>query len=261
MTKSLLFLLLALAGSPAFAQGASFLAVRGEASIEVVPDRFPLRIEIKSEGFDVAKSQARVEEITRNVLSQARSLGLDDRAIEVGSISIRPQSRYDEKTEKSVFTGNLYSRVIRLEFDELEELRRQVAATPPGENLEMSTEAFQLSNAPEVRRRLLKDAIGNARSTAEVLAAGIDRKLLRAQTVSTSPMALTAGSYINAIDVSGVESTSILTSEQIARVPVPRDITSVALLAPGSVRNTEIALEKGALNLRVEVYIVYGLGD
>jgi hypothetical protein len=44
------------------------------------------------------------------------------------------------------------------------------------------------------------------------------------------------GPSINAIDVASVESTTILTSEQIAKIPVPRDITSVALLAPGTVK-------------------------
>lgn len=44
------------------------------------------------------------------------------------------------------------------------------------------------------------------------------------------------GTAINAIDVASVESTTILTAEQIAKIPVPRDITSVALLAPGTVR-------------------------
>ncbi|MCL6713801.1 TonB-dependent receptor [Pseudoxanthomonas sp. z9] len=41
---------------------------------------------------------------------------------------------------------------------------------------------------------------------------------------------------INPIDVSSVESTTILTSEQIAKIPVSRDITGVALLAPGTVK-------------------------
>jgi len=41
---------------------------------------------------------------------------------------------------------------------------------------------------------------------------------------------------INPIDVSSVESTTILTAQQIAKIPVPRDTTSVALLAPGTVR-------------------------
>ena len=41
---------------------------------------------------------------------------------------------------------------------------------------------------------------------------------------------------INPIDVSSVESTTIMTAEQIAKIPVARDATSVALLAPGTVR-------------------------
>ncbi|WP_189375848.1 TonB-dependent receptor [Thermomonas carbonis] len=41
---------------------------------------------------------------------------------------------------------------------------------------------------------------------------------------------------INPIDVSSVESTTILTAEQIAKIPVARDTTAVALLAPGTVR-------------------------
>ena len=45
-----------------------------------------------------------------------------------------------------------------------------------------------------------------------------------------------ATGVVNPIDVSSVESTTILTAEQIAKIPVPRDATSVALLAPGTVR-------------------------
>ena len=41
---------------------------------------------------------------------------------------------------------------------------------------------------------------------------------------------------VNPIDVSSVESTTILTEAQIDRLPVPRNATSVALLAPGTVR-------------------------
>lgn len=45
------------------------------------------------------------------------------------------------------------------------------------------------------------------------------------------------GSAINGIDIASVQSNTILTAEQIARIPVPRDTTSVALLAPGTGRS------------------------
>jgi hypothetical protein len=41
---------------------------------------------------------------------------------------------------------------------------------------------------------------------------------------------------VNPIDLSSVESTTILTAEQVEKIPVPRTITNVALLAPGTVR-------------------------
>jgi len=44
------------------------------------------------------------------------------------------------------------------------------------------------------------------------------------------------GNAINPIDVSSAESTSVFTAAQIQSLPVARDITSVALLAPGTVK-------------------------
>ena len=56
-----------------------------------------------------------------------------------------------------------------------------------------------------------------------------------ATTLDTVTVTATSGA-VNPIDVSSVESTTILTAEQVAKIPVPRNITSVALLAPGTVR-------------------------
>lgn len=47
---------------------------------------------------------------------------------------------------------------------------------------------------------------------------------------------VTAAASFNPIDVSSVESTTVFTAEQIDQLPVARDVTNVALLAPGTVR-------------------------
>ncbi|HKN78909.1 MAG TPA: alpha-2-macroglobulin family protein, partial [Lysobacter sp.] len=44
---------------------------------------------------------------------------------------------------------------------------------------------------------------------------------------------------VNPIDIRSVESTTILTAEQVAGIPVPRNVTTVALLAPGTVAREE----------------------
>ena len=49
---------------------------------------------------------------------------------------------------------------------------------------------------------------------------------------------ITGNSAVNPIDVRSVESTTILTAEQIENLPVTRELSSVALLAPGTVKNS-----------------------
>src|SRR5690349_9699037 len=66
------------------------------------------------------------------------------------------------------------------------------------------------------------------------IAANVDFTSGGATTLGT--VTVVGSNVVNPIDVSSVESTTILTAEQINRIPVPRDGTSVALLAPGTVR-------------------------
>ena len=65
-------------------------------------------------------------------------------------------------------------------------------------------------------------------------AANVDFGSGDAQTLDTVTVVGTGA--VNPIDVSSVESSTILTAAQVAKIPVPRNITSVALLAPGTVR-------------------------
>ena len=72
-------------------------------------------------------------------------------------------------------------------------------------------------------------SVGIASNVDFATAAGGD-----AQTLDTVTVIGTGA--VNPIDITSVESTTILTAQQIAKIPVARDATSVALLAPGTVR-------------------------
>ncbi|OGT58497.1 MAG: hypothetical protein A3E01_09800 [Gammaproteobacteria bacterium RIFCSPHIGHO2_12_FULL_63_22] len=97
------------------------------------------------------------------------------------------------------------------------------------------------------RREVTADSNGNYRvgslatGTYTVTADGKTRTVNvtiggTAEGTTTLDVVSVQGQAINAIDVASVESTTILTAEQVAKIPVPRDITSVALLAPGTVK-------------------------
>ncbi|HJR74289.1 MAG TPA: TonB-dependent receptor [Luteimonas sp.] len=76
--------------------------------------------------------------------------------------------------------------------------------------------------------RTVNVSVGTAANVDYASAAG------DAQTLDT--VTVIASGAVNPIDITSVESTTILTAEQIAKIPVARDTTSVALLAPGTVR-------------------------
>ncbi|MFT3807046.1 TonB-dependent receptor [Arenimonas sp.] len=100
------------------------------------------------------------------------------------------------------------------------------------------------NEATGFRREITADANGNYRvgnlaiGDYKVTAGGQTKtvNVSIGQTTDIGAVEVVGGGIINAIDVSSVESTTILTAEQIAKVPVARNITNVALLAPGTVR-------------------------
>lgn len=253
---------LAATAAAAATEDPPFIAVQGRAEMRVVPDVFPIGVTIQDKSLEPAKAQARVEEAARAVLAQVRKQGLSDADIELGNLQVRPESRYDQNTEKETFLGTQYTRTIGLRFHTLADLKAFLAATPENKLLRLETDAFLLEDTDAARRLLFLKAVENARRTADDVAKALGKRVIRVQTVSDQPLALARGSYISAINASSVESTTILTSEQIARIPVPRDATSVRLIGdPNAPRTTEVALDEGVIKLVGVAYAIFVLGD
>lgn len=94
---------------------------------------------------------------------------------------------------------------------------------------------FAFSQLPTGRYRVTSDGV--SRDVTVTVGTGAKVDLVAAAGGATELDAITVmGTAINPIDVSSVESTTVFTAEQIQKLPVARDITSVALLAPGTVK-------------------------
>jgi TonB dependent receptor/Carboxypeptidase regulatory-like domain/TonB-dependent Receptor Plug Domain len=84
----------------------------------------------------------------------------------------------------------------------------------------------------------LKKADGTTTAVREgiFVSAGTGTAVIFAANETIESVVVTGARVVNPIDVSSVESTTILSAEQLAQIPVARDLTSAALLAPGTVR-------------------------
>ena len=240
---------------------APFLAVQGRAEMRVVPDLFPVVVTIADKALEPAKAQESVESAARQVIDAAQSLKLQDKDIELGNVQIRPEFKYDD-AGKETFLGTNYTRNIRLSFHRLADLKSFLGKIPSSKLIRLQTEEFGVADTAAARRVLFQRALQNARESADFSAQALGKRVIGVQTASDQPLALSRGSYINAIDVRSVESTTILTSEQISRMPVPRGITSVHLVGDSNApRVTEIALSEGSLLLSGNAYVIFLIGD
>ncbi|MBN8225692.1 MAG: SIMPL domain-containing protein [Xanthomonadales bacterium] len=233
-------LLLAVAGAQAQSIGGPpFIAVHGKAKAEVVPDIFPLEITLSETSKDAAKTQELIEGHARQIVDLTQAMGMAERDVEISNLDVSPEYRYDDKNDIEVFLGNTYERRIRLRFHTLADLQKMISSLPRAPQVRLSTGNFATSEADELRRRLLDQAVADARSTAEIMARAVGKKIGTVHNVSNQGFNVR---YVTSGD-----------SDQLDRIMVTGSKTAAS--APA------VALREGTIQLDQNVYIIYTLVD
>lgn len=223
--------------------GKPFLSVQGHAETRVRPDIFPVDVTITDTSTDSARSETLVEGLSKSVLESAQKLGLDDADIEVGNISISPQTEWDEKDDKETFLGNEYERKLRFRFHDLQSLRSFISALPESRNLHLATRPFELSRKLELQRKLRREAIEDAKRGAADMADAVGKRLLelhnvsdRAQSASYSASGYSRGD-LDMVTVEGARASAT------------------------TKRRSEIVLREGEILVSADAFLVYLIGD
>jgi uncharacterized protein YggE len=236
--KYLVGLLALFVAHTAFAQnigGPPYIAVHGQAKIEVVPDIFPLDITLKEASKDTAAAQGRIESLAQDIVDLAKAQNIPDADVNVGNLSVSPETDYDEKTEKQIFLGNNYEREIKISFRTLDGLRQFLSRVPQAKQIRIDTGSFGYSNSVTAKKKLMSDAIADARATADELAKGVGKRIAGVHTISNQGFNVR---YAESVELDTVT------------------VQGVALLAPGSV-----VLKEGRITLAQDVYIIYLIAD
>lgn len=222
-----------------------FLSVQGHSEAKVKPDIFPVKVTLDETGTNPAKSQALVEDLAAKVLAAAKAGGAKDSDIDVGNLSVSPDTKWDDKTEREIFLGNNYERVIEVRFQNLDSVRSFIAALPDMKQLKIATGEFQYSGRRELERKLRREAIADAKAAADDMSTAVGKRLVELFNVSDRAQSTI---YSN-LGYSG------------SGTPVGRNATSVTLLAPGTVRTVGIVLKEGEITVSADAYLVYIIGD
>jgi len=157
-------------------QNPSTIRVQGKGSVSSAPDMVDLGLELTSRKPDyndaVAESAKRLD-LLRRSLPKADLLP-DDLKTRAFSVSIAEEYVASRRVFRGYDVRHRLS--LRIPFDR-KQLGRVLAAVTASRAMALLSLSFTVSDPEEVKRRVLEDAVRNARSRAETIAVAAGKKL------------------------------------------------------------------------------------
>lgn len=189
LSSSLFALLIAIGtvASEIPAPTASFVAVNGEASQRVTPNRAYLTLSADSESASPSSAQKRVQTITEATLTFLLDQGIDPTLLTSSTLSIDPVYEWDQTANTQRLRAYRAAQSIRITVTDLTTLQTLIEGGLAQGITQVSAPILFHSDHAELHHNVLAGAMRNAQSRAQILA-------------TTANMQVGAPIAINAID-------------------------------------------------------------
>lgn len=189
MRRLIVLLALVLAAAPSHAQVNALpptrhILVYGDAQARAIPDRFRIDVDFSALDTDAGAARERVEASMAGVIARLRKVGVADGGIVATSLSIGPESRYDDRGRTQVFAGTRVKRSLTATFERREALEAFLAGLQTSQELSVSDVRTELSGETRLRGALRAAAIESTKAKAETIARSYGAKLGAVYSVS-----------------------------------------------------------------------------
>lgn len=158
--------------------------VYGDAQAQAIPDRFRIKVSFSALDTDAGAARQRIEASVASVIARLRKAGVGERDIVATSLTIEPESRYDDKQRTQVFAGTRVRRSLTARFTRKQALEQFLAGLETSRELSVSDLATEVSDEPALRAALRAKAIEATREKARVIAASYGAALGAVYSVS-----------------------------------------------------------------------------
>ena len=149
---------------------ASFVAVNGEASQLVTPDRAYLTLSADSESASPSSAQKRVQTITDAMLTFLLHQGIDPTLLTSSTLSINPVYEWDQAANTQRLRAYRAAQSIRITVTDLTTLQTLIEGGLAQGITQVSAPTLFHSDHAELHHKVLAGAMLNAQSRAEILA-------------------------------------------------------------------------------------------
>ena len=151
------------------------LLVKGEATRDVVPDRFTVSITLSALDMQPEVARERVQTNLGALLTTLKSGGAIADSIDASTFSVQPE--HDYESQKRVYRGIRATRALRVTFPDAEATRAFLAKLPAGEDVQLGSIEPTFSGEAALRGELKAEAMRQTRDTAALLATSYGARL------------------------------------------------------------------------------------
>ncbi|MEN4902051.1 SIMPL domain-containing protein [Luteimonas sp. TWI1437] len=151
------------------------LLVKGDATRDVVPDRFTVSITLSALDMQPEVARDRVQTHLGALLTALKSGGAIAESIDASTFSVQPE--HDYESQRRVYRGIRATRALRVTFPDAEATRAFLAKLPAGEDVQLGGIEPTFSGEAALRGELKAEAIRQTRDTAALLATSYGARL------------------------------------------------------------------------------------
>ncbi len=154
------------------------LKVTGQATLSEKPDTFIISFPLETLDYSYTNAINRLNEKVKAIRDLLKDIGLDPLIMKTSSFSIRRKTKWKSRSEEYIFLGYEASHDTSIELPIKSNLMNKILNELSEEMNEIDFQiSFILKDAQAFKEELLKKAIANAKSTAEVIAKASGVKL------------------------------------------------------------------------------------
>jgi len=197
------------------------LFVTGTATTNSKTDKVTVLLGVETTDKTAEKALLSNSDLMNKVINTLKDSGLQENETSTSSFTINPNYNYSEYGSKGNLTGFTVSNSIQITSSNIDLVSQWIdQAIQTGANT-VNEVYFSISPAKleEIKNNLLKDAVANAKSKAEVVATAVGLKLIGIKSITIGelglpPSPLPVPIYSKAATMEDVSSTPILTGQQ-----------------------------------------------
>ncbi len=161
---------------PPFKEPPHQIIVTGKATLQAPPDKATIRFSIITKDKKAEKARETNELTAKEVLNSVREMGVSDRLMQLESLNINEEQKYNAKTQTYEPDGYKASRSFVVELRDLDKLAGVIAAVVSHGSNDLNSVEYGLKDPQALRVQALQQATANAAQKADLMLSAVKQK-------------------------------------------------------------------------------------